>query len=575
MNIKDWRNIENGHIIPTEAGGYCDQPSLLELSDGSWLCSVTTSDGHEGSTAQYVGVTRSFDKGRTWSKLIRLEPMEDGQYWESSYSKLASAPDGTVFCFYCYNDMHILSKEAGVGRVDMGIAFCYRYSRDNGESWSNRIKIPIRDTKVDREMPLFGTKGERVPLFWNVAKVLVKDDTVYVPLSKIGNGKRFMDQGEGVLLKSSDLFQTPDQATWETLPEGEDGILCVEGFDTVCEEHCFVSLSDDSMVCTFRTKNGRSAYALSHDGGKSFAPSALLTYPDGRSVKNSRANNTFWSISNGRYLYWFTNCGMAGYYTRNPAWLCAAVEVDTPQGKQLKLSQPEIVLYAEDKNVGFSYPDMLEGTDCYYISETQKTVARIHEIPKAFVDQIFRQFDETAGGDIKPDAEFTEGTHTMEPLGTVYQYTPLRNGQKEWIMPGLSLDFEVSFEGQQQILFDTVSEMTEGIRIVSTQEGCLEIFITEARENFYMRTESCLCSGRNRVTVVFDFLAGTVYAVVNEQLLDGGENLYCGFKLISHSITNVGYGSRVTVGNPVDSVRVYRKALYVTDCILLQRKACK
>lgn len=572
MLQSDWRNIENGHIIPTEAGGYCDQPSLLELQDGSWLCSVTTSDGHEGSTAQYVGVTRSFDKGKTWSGLKRLEAMEDGQYWESSYSKLTMAPDGTVFCFYCYNDMHILPKDAGVGRVDMGIAFCYRYSRDNGESWSDRKTVAIRDTKVDREMPLFGANGERVPLFWNVAKIIVKEDTVYVPLSKIGWGTTFMNQGEGVLLKSGNLFADPEHATWETLPEGDDGILCVEGFDTVCEEHCFVTLTDGSMVCTFRTKNGRAACAISHDGGKSFAPSTLLTYPDGRSVKNSRANNTFWNIGNGRYLYWFTNCGMAGrYYTRNPAWLCAAVEEDTPQGKQLKLSQPEIVLYAEDGNVGFSYPDILEGEDCYYISETQKTVARIHEIPKDFVDQMFRQFDKKAEITVKPEETLTAASRTMEQLGTIYKYTPARNGQKEWFLPGLSLDFSFDFDGQQQNLFDTVSEMTEGIRIMAAPDGALEILIAEARENFYMRTESCLLQGKNRVTVVFDFLAGTAYVVVNEQLLDGGKNLYCGFKLISHTITNVGYGNQVTVGSQVEAVSIYRKALYVTDCMLLHR----
>ena len=55
-----------------------------------------------------------------------------GSYLQVGTSKLI-AENGVTVCFYCYNDMHITPEEAGYPRVDMGIAFCYRYSLDGGE----------------------------------------------------------------------------------------------------------------------------------------------------------------------------------------------------------------------------------------------------------------------------------------------------------------------------------------------------------------------------------------------------------------------------------------------------------
>ena len=67
----DWRNMENGLRIPTETG-YCDQPSIVKTARGVWVCSVTTGKGGEGAKGQYVNITRSFDRGQTWTSPISL-----------------------------------------------------------------------------------------------------------------------------------------------------------------------------------------------------------------------------------------------------------------------------------------------------------------------------------------------------------------------------------------------------------------------------------------------------------------------------------------------------------------------
>lgn len=67
----DLRNIRHGHVIPDE--GYCDQPYVVITHDGSWLCVITTGNGHEGQGGQHVVSTISRDQGKTWSPLVDIE----------------------------------------------------------------------------------------------------------------------------------------------------------------------------------------------------------------------------------------------------------------------------------------------------------------------------------------------------------------------------------------------------------------------------------------------------------------------------------------------------------------------
>lgn len=46
----------------------CDT-TVREMADGSWLLYILAGDSREPSPKNYVGVTRSLDKGKTWSKL--------------------------------------------------------------------------------------------------------------------------------------------------------------------------------------------------------------------------------------------------------------------------------------------------------------------------------------------------------------------------------------------------------------------------------------------------------------------------------------------------------------------------
>jgi hypothetical protein len=110
-----------------------------------------------------------------------------------------------------------------------------------------------------------------------------------------------------------------------------------------------------------------------------------MTYrPGGEKVKHPRAANFVRKLRQGRYagryIYWFHNHSGCDYKGRNPAWLVGGVEKDSAAGKVIYWGEPVIVLYSEDKNVRISYPDFIEDGNRLYITETQKSVARVHKV---------------------------------------------------------------------------------------------------------------------------------------------------------------------------------------------------
>jgi hypothetical protein len=123
----DSRDIRNGFSIPKE--GYCDQPYVVITNDGNWLCVMTTGSGVEGQPGQHVVSTISSDKGRTWTPLNDIEPVNGP---EASWVMPLKTPIGRVYVFYTYNKDN-LREIAGVNapgqahRVDTLGAYAFKF----------------------------------------------------------------------------------------------------------------------------------------------------------------------------------------------------------------------------------------------------------------------------------------------------------------------------------------------------------------------------------------------------------------------------------------------------------------
>ncbi len=248
--------------------------------------------------------------------------------------------------------------------------------------------------RLDRENQL---RGE-VLFFWGVGKpIRVGDDAVF-GFAKVGKWGTpgTMVRSQGVFLRGVDLLRESDPARvrWELLPDGDEGLRAPKG--PVSDEANLVELSDGSFYATYRTIDGYPCHAYSRDAGRTWTPPAYMTYtPTGRRVKHPRAANFVRKFSNGKYLYWYHNHGgepfHAGainhYLGRNPAWVCGGVERDG----SIHWSEPEILLYDDDPDTRMSYPDFIEESGRYYVTETQKTVARVHEIDPTLLEMLWSQ----------------------------------------------------------------------------------------------------------------------------------------------------------------------------------------
>ncbi len=288
---------------------------------------------------------------------------------------LGKIPGGRVFCFYNHNTDNLRAVKANnppyadglCRRVDSQGHFVFKYSDDHGQTWSSqRYEIPVREMAIDRR----NAYGGKIQFFWNVGRPFLLDNALFVSLHKVGGfGLGFFTSSEGVLLKSANILteRDPDKISWQTLPDGDAGLRTPPGGGPIAEEQSYCTLSDGAIYAVYRTVDGYPACTYSRDGGHTWSEPQYKRYANGRLVKHPRAANFVWRCANGNFLYWFHNHGgrfirlmedaTQPYQDRNPVWLSGGVEVDTPAGKVIRWSQPEIVLYDDDPYIRMSYPE--------------------------------------------------------------------------------------------------------------------------------------------------------------------------------------------------------------------------
>ena len=509
---KDTRNIVHGLEIPSER--YADQPYLALNRDGSWLCVLTTGRGREGEKGQHIVATISPDRGRTWSELIDIEPANGPA---ASWAMPLVTPSGRVYVFYNYNGDHI----ADVARVDTLGWYCYRYSDDGGRTWSERQRLPVRQTAVDRQNHWNG----KVQMFWGIGKpILVKDAAIF-SFTKIG--KYPLDNSEGWFFRSDNILteQDPQKIHWQMLPEGEHGLRAPE-HGSIQSEQNLVALSNGDLYCMYRTAQGYPCHSYSRDGGKTWTKPVAATYtPGGRRFKHPRACPRIWRTNNGHFLFWFHNNGGKSFQGRNPAWLSGGVEID---GK-IHWSQPEIFLYAHDPAVRMSYPDLIEQDGRYWISETQKTIARIHQVDPGLLHGMWNQ----------------RCHQTVARDGLILELGPQQLATKKTVaMPrlpdlgtgGFTLElwFRVDSFEAGQVLLDAQDNSGHGVRLVTEAPHSLKLRAVSkegASLEFPFDPEILRKGHRpHHLVLILDGAANMATAVVDGRLCDGGKVRTQGWK---------------------------------------------
>jgi len=592
---KDPRNITGGWEIPSE--GYADQPYIVKTDDGAWLVVLTTGKGVEGAGGQHVISSRSTDQGKTWSPPVDVEPA-DGP--EASYAVVLKVPSGRAYVFYNHNTDNLRQvkgdnppyKTGYVTRVDSLGHFVFKYSDDGGKSWSReRYEIPQRDFEIDRK----NVYGGKIKFFWNVGRAFSYKGAGYVPLHKVGGfGDGFFTSSEGVLLRSSNILteRDPSKIQWETLPNGEIGLRTPSGGGSVAEEQSFATLSDGSIFSVYRTIDGHSAYSYSRDGGRTWESPQYMRYADGRLMKHPRAANFAWRCENGKFLYWFHNHGgrfirehprrrTIAYEDRNPVWLSGGVEADSPQGKIIRWSQPEIGLYDDDPIIRMSYPDLVEDGGKYYLTETQKDIARVHEVDRGLLEGMWRQFDATeipkAGliVDLSSKSGKIAATVELPQLPAFSRRSRRADYGSEDLRSGFSLDLWVKLNSldADQMLLDNRTPEGKGFWLQTVDGGALEFGMNDGRtDNRWRCDPGVLTAGQQQhVAVVIDGGPKIISFIVNGKLNDGGDSRQFGWGRFSPNFVSANGSPSLKIGGKIQGevlqLRIYDRYLRTSEAI--------
>jgi hypothetical protein len=594
--LSDDRNIKNGNLIPDE--NYSDQPYILKTDDGAWLCVITTGHGKEGVSGQHIVTQRSLDQGKTWVDWVDVEPSEGP---EASYAVLLKAPSGRVFVFYNHNTDNVRSvlgdeppyKNREVKRVDSQGYFVFKYSDDHGKTWSKkRYTIPVREFEIDRNNPYNG----KIRYFWNVGKAFESDGIAYVPLIKVGGfGKGFFTSSEGILLQSPNLFKVkdPSKAKWVSLPDGDVGLRTPKGGGPIAEEQSYVVLSDGSIFSVYRTIDGYPTFTYSRDGGHTWDEPQYLKYADGRLIKHPRAANFVWKCENGKYLYWFHNHGgkfiemhpnrpVIAYSDRNPVWVAGGVEADSPNGKIILWSQPEILLYDDDPIIRMSYPDLIEDRGNYYISETQKDLARVHQVDKNMLNNLWKQFEVRNKTKDKLVLAWQKKSEVLpvqlkSPQFPIFYKTDYSAVDHKGVRLPNGFTVELAFNLHDlsggQILIDNRTTDGVGWCIRTNDKQGLDFFMNDGQTQASWSCDEGLLRANqiHYVSFIVDGGPAIISVVVDGILNDGSDKRQFGWGRFSPFLKTAQGGNDIVIGSKVDgsiiSVNIYTKALKTTEVI--------
>ena len=608
----DTRHIETGAEIPSE--GYCDQPYVVVNDDGTWTCVMTTGGGHEGDGGQHVVAAISADQGRTWSELYDIEPTTGP---EASWGMPLRVPEtGRIYAFYTYNkdnQREVKTVDGGVfTRVDSFGVYAYKYSDDGGRTWSaQRYEIPMRQFECDRN----NAYGGDVQFFWGVGKPFIHHDAAYVVASKVGGfGPGFFVQNEGVLFRSPNLLTEPDpdKHEWETLPEGDIGLRTPQSGGLIAGEFNATPMNDGSLYGTFRTIAGWSCHAYSRDDGRHWEVDWMTYTPGGRRVKNPRSANFVRRFSNGKYLYWFCfhggevfrnevacSGGANTYAHRNPIWMCGGVEKDG----RIHWSQPEIILY--DDNIGnrMSYPDYVEQDGRIFITETQKTTARVHELDKKLLEAMWRQHDNRSVATdglvlVLDEACCVAGSFVAMPelpslhdrsSGYVDADTGATLGENApkaiEKRGGFALELWVQFDNLDpwQVLFDTRGPEGRGLFVQLTDRETLKLHIISrawgtpgSRSGNGLVESACECDTGllkpgKRHQILFNIDGGpkVMTVMVDGMLCDGGDDRQFGWSRFHPALMHPNGAEQATLApslyGTLQKLRLYDRYLLTSE----------
>lgn len=536
----DWRDVATGRPIPKEEG-YCCMPYVAITKDGNWLCVLTTSPGvNQGQNGQHVIATISADQGKTWSKPVDIEPGKGPDWQMACWATPLVTPSGRVYAFYTYDGAKATMPDGShIKYLDSTGWYCYRYSDDNGRTWSkNRYRLPMRLTDVDRNNMWKGA----VQMFWGLDDPAVINHGRSVIFAFVKLGMYPPDRGEGWFFRSDNILIEPDveRVKWQMLPDGEQGVRSPT-LGCTQEEHNLVELNNGDLYCVFRTAMGSPGQCVSKDGGHTWSTPAPMMYrPGGRPIKNPRACPRVWKTSEGKYLFWFHNNKTLPWGGREPVWITGGIE---RQGA-VHWSEPEVLLYHANAtaDVGSSYPELIEQGGKFWVTAAEHDRGanpRLHSIDRTLLEGLWKQGENREAA--REGLVLSLEGESLRTKQVAMPKLPSLSGH------GLSLDFQVRLDDLSagQVLLDWRDSGGRGGLLTTTPDETIQLELSDGKTKAVWDCDRGLLKrGQiHHVTAIVDGGPRMISFLVDGRLCDGGTQRTQGWTRFSQLIDNVNGGA--------------------------------
>ncbi len=282
-------------------------------------------------------------------------------------------------------------------------------------------------------------------------------------------------------------------------------------------------------------------------------------------METPRACPRIWKTKSGKYLFWFHNHNGRDFFGRNPAWVSGGIEKDG----FIHWSQPEILLYSPvqkgvkqtDWNaIRISYPDLIEQDGRYWITETQKSIARVHEVDGTLFEGLWSQ------GTVRTVVE--DGLLLTAAGQRLLQIPPLRNLQQ---LGGFSMDIwlELSRAQPGRILLDARNGKGKGVALVLDEDNAVRLEMSDGRKwSGLVSDAGLLLQNRlHHVAVIVDSGPRIVTFIVDGRLCDGGEQREYGWSRFHAELADVNGKESVRLSRDVKQLRIYGRALRTSEAI--------
>ncbi len=530
--VSDWRNIRTGSLIPH--WGYCDQPYITKTKDGDWLCLITVAQGAEHDPSKQSASTLSRDRGKSWTPLVTVDKEDHSSLEASHYPVPLTTRSGRIYAL---------------------TALAFTYSDDEGLSWSKRYAIPWRKE-------LLPTEGHRRG--WTVGKPLVVNGKVVVPWALIrtatGKGLRdtevFFHCSENILTESD-----PGKIEWEIFPKGPVGLKLKDS--RVNEEPQIQQLSDGRLMTVFRTTLGEIGQSYSSDMGQTWTtPEAARYAADERILKHPRACPAMWKTEKGQLLLWHHNHGGKDFRDRNPVWISCGIK----KGDKIMWSEPEILLYEPNPDKRISYPDLVEERGQYWISETEKTIARIHRADPVLIESMSGQGnDKRIEKDLlllEWDWDNTAGSLSLPRLADI------------GVGGGFSIEVWLKISGKhgREILLDNTGGNGSGFMLIAEKDGKVVFELKDfAGVTASSSAEVYLEPGYHHLVIIADGGPKIISLITDGTLYDGLEVRKDGRFRIDPKLSDVNGTQQLHIRRQgacqIKKLRIYGKVLRTSQAI--------